>query len=350
MILMVALSGLFFLSVAYISVSGILKPRLQSGTGCDFLPRSRTEMIRGLASIAVVFSHIASYSKPSAAAGLLRYYNLFCASLGGVGVNLFFCLSGYGNYYSALKNRTSLGRWLWKRCATLLIVYVCCLFAVLGILYAGGYRISVRGLLDNLLHLTIPYSSVWYVKIQLLVYGFLVFSIRFGKRENRVVAVFALCLLSAVLLFLFGLDEKWWKSTACFAAGVFAAAYRPELERILQQRRNAVLFGSIAVFPFAYFCAVLVDYFAVKTLGNLVLCAAIMAIIELLQMDDPFYAKLGAYSLALYLVHRSFVAWILNDGVTTAIKIVMIVVVSAALTVVVKWISDRLIKLCFGKS
>lgn len=351
MILMVVLSGIFFLSIALIAVSSFLGSRQKAGIKAVYLPKSRTEMIKGIAAIAVVFSHIASYSKGAAPSGLLRYYNLLCASLGGIGVNLFFFISGYGNYFSVLHNKEHRIKWLWKRCATLLIIYVICHFVVLGVLYAGGYRTAVKGgIINEFLHLTIPYSSVWYVKIQLLAYVFLILASLLRERSHQTIAITILCLLSSILLFSLGLDEKWWKSTLCFAAGVFAGAYKFKIERIVSSHKSLVLIGCVLLLPFSYVGAVLIDAYPVKTIGNIVLCIVMVELIELMQMDNTVYYKLGNYSLPLYLIHRSFVAWILNDGVTTVSRVTMIIILSVVFTVIAKWINDKILDRCFGKT
>lgn len=350
MILMVLLSAFFFLTIFFLVASGIAGNKNGTGPAGSFLPKSRSEMIKGIAAIAIVFSHIATYSKGAAPSGILRYYNVFCTTLGGIGVNLFFFLSGYGNYFSVLKNKDQKLKWLGKRCATLLIVYLVCFFVVLAGLYATGYRTTVSGVLNELLHLTIPYSSVWYVKIQLLVYIFLVIAVLLSQRKHQIMALTALCLLSSVILFCCGLNEKWWKSTLCFALGAFVAAYKSEIEELILRKRKAVLLGCFLAAPPAFVCAVLVDFYPVKTIGNAVLCLAMMGIFQLLEMENRIYAVIGGFSLTLYLTHRSFVAWTLDDGKTTVLKVALIVVVSAVMTLIAQWISNALIKRCFGRS
>ena len=349
MILLVVLSCIFFLSIGLVAAQGLLRSGKTMAVTPAFLPKSRTEMIKGMAAIAIVFSHIATYSKGAAPSGLLRYYNLFCASLGGIGVNLFFFVSGYGNYFSVLHNKEERFKWLWKRCAVLLIAYAICHLAVLGVLYCGGYRSSLQSEVFEFLHLTIPYSSVWYVKIQLLAYVFLVLASFLKTRKQQAAAVMALCLLSSILLFGLGLDEKWWKSTLCFAVGVYTGAYKSEVESYISRHKKVLMLGCVLLLPIAYVGAVLIGAYPVKTAGNIVLCVVILGLVELLQMDNKFYFKLGSYSLPLYLVHRSFAAWLLNDGVTTVYRVALIVVLSVVVTVFTKWISDIIIHRCFGK-
>lgn len=346
MILIVALSGIFFLSIVYIAASAVLKPK-QELSAAAFLPKNRTEMIRGIAAIAIVFSHIASYSKGAAPSGLLRAYIIFLTSLGGIGVDLFFFFSGYGNYFSVFRNKDHRFKWLWKRCATLLIVYIVCLVLVLAVLFAGGYRTSAINIFNEIIHLTIPYSSVWYVKIQLLVYVFLVVASFMKDRRGQFIIVTLLCFLSSAILFYIGFEDKWWKSTLCFAVGVFVGAYRSEIEKYIVQHKKALLTVSVLGTPFVYYGAIFVHAYPIKTIGHIILCIFIIAIAQLIQMDSSFYYKLGSYSLALYLIHRSFVAWILDDGTVTTGRIAAIVILSIIFTIAAKWISDRIVKRSF---
>ena len=348
MVLMVVTSAAFFLSVALLFSRGFFRNLNDCKTTGVLFPKSRTDAIRGVAAIGIVFSHIAAYSKATASIGILRYYNIFCTTLGGVGVNLFFFISGFGNYYS-ISRTNSRGKWLLKRCLSLLIVYLVCHIFVLGILYVGGYRTTVHSIFNNLIHLTIDYSSVWYVKIQLLLYLFLVLASLMQKKSYKLIVLTALCIAASYCLYRLGYEDKWWKSTSCFAVGAAAAAYKDELMFLLTDKRKQLCIACVVLFPIAYIAGVLINMFPIMVVGNVVLCAVMMCLFETAQFESRFYARAGFYSLELYLIHRSFVAWILSDGSTTDLKVAAIFVVSIVITVIVKWIDDRIIKLCFSE-
>lgn len=345
---MVLSSAAFFISVALLFFGSFFRNKNSCDTMEVLFPKSRTDAIRGVAAIGIVFSHIAAYSKASASFGILRYYNIFCTTLGVVGVNLFFFISGYGNVYSISRTNNRV-KWLLKRCLSLLIVYLVCHAFVLGILYVGGYRTNLHSILNNLMHLTIDYSSVWYVKIQLLLYLFLTIASLMQKKSHKVILLTVLCIAASYCLYRLGYEDKWWKSTSCFAVGVAAAAYKDRIVLLINNKRKQLSIMCAALFPIAYIAGVLINIFPIMVIGNIVLCAVMMCLFEIAQFESRFYERAGFYSLELYLIHRSFVAWILSDGNTTNLKVAAIFAVSIAITVIVKWIDDRIIKMCFTK-
>ena len=269
MVLMVLTSAVFLLSVALLFSRNFFRNTNNSNIMGVLFPRSRTDAIRGVAAIGIVFSHIAAYSKATASIGILRYYNVFCTTLGGVGVNLFFFISGFGNFFSITRTSNK-GKWLLKRCLSLLIVYLVCYIFVLGILYVGGSKTTVHSVLNNLMHLTIDYSSVWYVKIQLLLYLFLTIASLKQRKSYKVIIIAVLCIVASYCLYRLGYEDKWWKSTACFAVGVAAATYKDELVLLINNKRNKLCIICTALSPIAYIAGVLVDVFPIMVMGNVI--------------------------------------------------------------------------------
>lgn len=123
--------GLFLIIILLLSVKKRLPLKFDSRL---------TEELKGLAILAVVFSHIGYFL----AADHRFLFPLSAAA--GVGVNLFLFLSGYGLTLSAAKNRLTVGQFYLKRLPKLFIPLWLSLaafflidFFILGRGYPGGY-------------------------------------------------------------------------------------------------------------------------------------------------------------------------------------------------------------------
>lgn len=131
------------------------------------MAKDRSQAVRGFAAIGIVFCHIASHTRGLVSGGILSYYMIFLRSLGGIGVNLFFFYSGYGNQLSVQKSKNRIA-WLWNRIWNLYLVFaVCYLLEIIPLLLVGT-RIGAKEAVVDLLTLTMPLSVTWYTRFSSL--------------------------------------------------------------------------------------------------------------------------------------------------------------------------------------
>lgn len=69
----------------------------------DFLEKGMTDSIKGIASLGIFYSHIATMCLTLNTSIVLHYSYVFLSTLGALGVGLFFMLSGYGMFMSLEK-------------------------------------------------------------------------------------------------------------------------------------------------------------------------------------------------------------------------------------------------------
>ena len=101
MLVFYIISGLFCFTIACLSLKSA-KSYFMHIEPEEFLCRRHTDTIKGIAAAGIVISHIAALIKYGET-GMTRNQIVLFATLGGIGVNFFLFLSGYGNYYSSRK-------------------------------------------------------------------------------------------------------------------------------------------------------------------------------------------------------------------------------------------------------
>lgn len=344
MLLFYGASIIFLISILLMVGNGV-KAVIDRNTKINetFMPKSRTEMIKGLAAIAIVFSHIASHSSGLNITGIAKYYIQFCKTWGFIGVNLFFLISGYGNYISIKKVNTVKSRlvWLVDRVLKLLVIYLICYFVGLVTLYLLGYRTSFAETYSNIIKLRGQLTTAWYVRIQLLVYCFLFIS-TFIKKEGLAILCLFICVLClSNLLYRMGYEDYWWKSTLCFPAGFVLAAKREQIKKVFRNKFHVLLAGAIILFPVAYILEIATDLYLLKIIGNVLLSLDMLCLAEMFQVKNVFYERVGKYSLTLYLAHISLNAWILSERILTNIKFVEVFMLSLILAFAAEQLGSR---------
>jgi len=156
----------------------------------SFFPLSLTQELKGLAILAVIFSHLGYFL-------ISDHRFLFPLSiLAGVGVNLFLFLSGYGLTNSALKNQLTVWQFYRKRLLKLFVplwlvlaTYLVLDFFVLKITYSwqfiGKAFLGIFTSADLFHDLNSP---LWY--FTLILFYYLVFPLVFFKKRPWLSATF----------------------------------------------------------------------------------------------------------------------------------------------------------------
>ena len=156
----------------------------------------------------------------------MRAILLFMGSLGSIGVAVFFLLSGYGNA-SSLKNcdcRWQIIKWFSKRIKKCIMVYLSCyiVISLTDIIITHQYY-SLEKIIYEIFTLTIPYTTTWYLKVQVMLYFITFISLFLFKGKKKLVYfIFLLSMMYAILAkFMFQLDSYWWNTVICYSVGWF---------------------------------------------------------------------------------------------------------------------------------
>lgn len=128
----------------------------------------------------------------------------------------------------------------------------------------------------------------------------------------------------------------------CFTIGYFAAEYKAVLFRFFNKYKKQLWWTAWLCFPVLYMMANPLDNFIIKTFGNAFLMIAMIVIVELLNFHNNALAKIGSYSLEIYLIHISLNEWLLGNCGLYNLGIVYVIVLTAILSIIAKCINRKL--------
>lgn len=277
------------LAIAVAAVLQLWKPASAIG---QFGDRTHSTVLKGMAISGILLCHAAAILAPVGVARLLT-------PVGGIGVSIFLILSGYGLSESF---QATGHKHFWKKrfFGTYLPYLLICLLTL-----STRLQLSPEALLLDLLAIRpmaeyywyISYLSIWYI----LFYGITRFIP--GKWQNW---LFLGC--AAVLFFL--LPELQTEQSLSFAAGVFLSRYREKLVPKLSTWLGAALFlvgaallavkqiPAVRLFP--------APLFTLLQLGIKLSVASALVILTWRGrnlLPTTAFARIGAYSYELYLIH-----------------------------------------------
>ena len=307
----------------------------KNGKNDEFFSKCGTDALKGFSIVMIALAHICQYVpdfKQILVGGGTAYRLIF--SWGAIGVSLFFFLSGYGCYLSISK-KDKYGLWILKHIIKMIIHYIVAFVLVIAlcILYFG-VQLSWNEVLWEFVTLRMPGSTVWYFKIQILFYVFLVIAAIISKK-NMVIIVACFSIMYALVAdYVLKLPDFWWKTALCFATGCFIAQYKDKVKELVQKHVVKILLFMMACG--AYFllmkdghCRIYVQLPAYILIS---LCIAVFW--DWLIGGNTILGKLGKCSLDIYLVHIGIVEYVFLTNMNLNYKIMLFFVVVSIVTVI----------------
>jgi len=290
----------------------------------EFFPNAISQELKGLAILAIVFSHIGYFLSTDS-----RF--LFPLSImAGVGVNLFLLLSGFGLTMSSFRRKLSIKNFYQRRLPKLFIPFWLVItsfflldFFVLGKTYSLKYIISsFLGLFTHANLYTDLNSPLWYFTFILLCY--LLFPLVFWKRYYWLSA-----LVIYVIFFQFVKYEPSYFINVlslykvhllAFPAGIVLAGLcfnREKLGRVTGLIKgkllNNLVIRKIVYYIFLAGLLFVAGYFGyyshiggdplTEELFSLLVCFSLLGIFLLKKIDFKLFYLFGLYSYEIYLLH-----------------------------------------------
>lgn len=262
-------------------------------------PKEASVYWRGIAALMVIFAHLTIYLQNKGVnASLARVYEWF----GGMGVLIFFFVSGYGTALS-LRNRKMDLQWLIKHLLWLWIpvaIIRCFLwFGCRSDYPSADFRTFVlfaAGFLD----------PAWYVNVLLTVYVTVFIAKRFFPARFLLV-LFFLNLATSVLFCLLGFEPRWYNGHLLFVLGAALSMWGDTVQKTIRRHWwfslicGAALFAAFALFfarfkP-AVFSAVL------KLISGAGLCFMLVVLSQKFTRYGTIMMEMGKMSLYLYIIH-----------------------------------------------
>jgi peptidoglycan/LPS O-acetylase OafA/YrhL len=289
----------------------------------NYTPLSRTQELKGFAILTIIFGHIGYFLS-------VNQEFLFPLSvLSGVGVNLFFFLSGYGLTFSQLKKSEGIFSFYTKRLTKLFVPFWIVLgilflmdFFILGKVYTASFTLSsFFGIFTQANMLTDFNSPLWYFSLILLYY--LLFPLLFSKKRPWLTALY---LYVAVWLLVYinpsslsGVIGLYQVHLWAFPLGVFFAWLIFTKKSFFERYKDIYIRNQRYLYPIVILSLLgsigylaihsnvgEVDYIEQAT--SIITMFAILLLFLVKKRESKLFSLFGFFSYEIYLFHWPFLS------------------------------------------
>ena len=254
---------------------------------------------RGIAALMVVFAHLTIYLEEE---GINVGPAVIFDWVGGMGVLLFFFVSGYGTTLSARKVDL---KWLVNHILRLWIPVT-----LLRMIFYFGYKAAdhaydLKGFLLYAIGLDNP---AWFVAVMLSIYVTVYIAKRFFS-SHFLTALLVLNLLTSAIFLTCGLSPSWYNGHLVFVFGAWLALNGPTV--IPDMRKRWVMCLAICVVVFIIFGFAFaklkprVISAPLKLLAGVALSMMVVLLSQKITVHGRTMCQIGTASLYLYIIHKS---------------------------------------------
>lgn len=302
----------------------------------DVLTKDQTLIMRGLGMVFIIFTHMVETN--------ICTSTYFFHVSGVIGVAVCFLVSGYGLHTSFKRKNNYLENFWNGKILRLLLPYIAAFILDLILAKFEGSSLYIKDICGNLLTVTIPGVTFWYLKIQFLLYIFFYFSYRiFSNMRNKIVGVTFFTIVYIVIAKLYGLDLFWYNSCLCFVWGIILAEYQSKILPLLRNNSLLIVMGGgfTLLYLILYFFGRLQIDWIFDMVYMTLFCGIVLCLVQ--KINGSLILKLlGYYSIEVYLIHTVIGGYF--DS-TNPLSYILVPLVSVIIGIPIHQISKRLISL-----
>ncbi len=265
------------------------------------LTKQDSNYIKGLAAIGVLLAHLQDFMEYGAGK-----YSLFLrpfSFLGGMGVLLFFFISGYGIFCGYAKKTPTIRYWKNRVINVMFPAFAITVLTVIIVYVLDGREFNGLRFLSDLM------TTQWYIIAALVMY--LVFFLSWCIARGRVLLLMILdvigCLLVIALFYVLGLPARWYTGLLLFPTGMLVAWGE---EKLLCLSKKKEVFGFVFFFLLFGVSGLAFTYGkgtdlgnCMKTVSGICLALGIVFFVQLFEVGNQAIRWLGERSLYIYLCH-----------------------------------------------
>lgn len=267
----------------------------------EFMSKSTTVSIKGISAIFVMVAHYQIWIDQLQDIKTNRLIHLTIGELGGIGVLLFFFVSGYG-IHKSYSDKEVTYKFLLKRITTLYIPYIIMKFLLLPWRYGAG--ITSRSLFQEIVDILLIRD--WFIFVIMLLYVIFYVASKISKKHIIVQSLVADILLTYIFI-IQNKPFRWFNALWLFTFGMILSKKSEDVNRIINKRGAVV--NSICTIAF-FICGITFSLFksnlymsGFKIIAGSFLCIIVISFFNSYKIDNRFIYFVGKRSLHLYIIH-----------------------------------------------
>ncbi len=266
------------------------------------LDQDDTDVWKGIAACLIILAHLIIPMKEELK-GIGVALHIYRVT-GGMGVLIFFFISGYG-IYKAYADRKSLGVAFWqKRLSAVYVPSVVIQFlACLAIMWQD-HNFSLQWLFFY------SFLGAWFIVAIMIQYFifYISWEISRGKKKRLVILSFLGSIAVAALFYIFDCNPRWYNGLFLFPFGMLAGYLEKKIIDVMPKKWATCLFVSGSAFilsggVFTYGKGHYLGIDLCKVLAGICLSVFICALCARIRLCSDVMRYIGKRSLFYYLIH-----------------------------------------------
>lgn len=289
----------------------------------DVINLSDSNVMKGVAAVFIFFAHFYDHLSGVTGIGIGKLW----LYMGGVGVCIFFFLSGYGlNISDSIQKPGFIEKRLKNVLIPFVVIRIICFFI--------NYSFTNKGIAFFIGYVLGIFEPQWFVSMILIIYvGYYICYKIFGRKRLNF-AVFVYNVGIGILFFMLGANPRWYNAHLLFSAGMIVADHNASvintLKRINWWLGNVILGGGFLSFAILFSLNKGCWWsIAFKILSGMFVCLLFMNLFLHVRFRSRPIQWVGRNSLLFYIIHlqilgmpymnRAGVEWYLLEGLSITI-------------------------------
>lgn len=309
----------------------------------NYLSKSNTNSIKGIAALLIVLHHISlNFFFSSTVNNLL-------VKIGSPMVAIFMFYSGFGLVINYLNNEKYLNRFCYKRLSTIVIPYLLSIVICLVIKSICNDENLINNfyIIDRNGSTYVMYS--WYVFCIIFLYVLFFITFKYLNLKKAVITEAIIIILYIILLKMIGWGDYWYKTSTIFLVGQLVALRREDLDKIFKKHYFTSLVSSLILFVSTFLIKInnTIVSFLVYQICIISFIFIVLSLSTKIKVYNKFTSFLGTISYEIYLIHGSIILLYLSlpAEINNYIKLALIILTS----ILVSSVASRLDKLMINK-
>ncbi|MCM1286163.1 MAG: acyltransferase family protein [Acetobacter sp.] len=299
---------------------------LTGGYYDDYLSVSKTNSIKGIFILLVIYSHAIGYVTLNE--GILnRLYDIFMYQFMGQGVvSMFLLYSGYAMMLCGMKKGSSYYKSIpTKRVLKVLFNFDVAIMLFLIVQTAFGNTYTFTRILTTLVGWTAIGNSNWYIFAILILYIITYIAFMIGKNNEKAVLAVAFSLTIVYMIVMYFVQATRYYDTAIlYPLGMLLYVYKDKLENLFKSKKWTyyVTFAvCLVLFLLSYILKAYLSYGIIK---NALFGILVLLLTMKVQVHNNILEFCGKHLFSIFILQRIPMIILKNVGLNENIPLFMI--------------------------